>query len=231
MTRKQDSGESFVYRLAFWSGIAMLVIIPAQILVFSISPMPESVYDWFTLFQTAPVAGFFHADLFILVNNILVAIIYLAFYQALKDINKGAMQVALVLGFIGIAAYLSSNRAFELRNLASRYATALSETEKTAIAGAGMAMLAGWQGTAFDAYYVLNGITLLIISVLLFRSDKFSRKSAIMGLAAAILMTVPSTAGSIGLVFSLLSLVPWYIFTIQFSRVFRRLGREAQIRI
>jgi len=110
MTEKEDSGEGFIYRLAFWSGIAMLVIIPAQILVFSLSPIPESVYDWFALFETAPVIGFFHADLFILVNNILVAIIYLAFYQALKGINKGALQVALVLGFIGIARCCSSGR-------------------------------------------------------------------------------------------------------------------------
>jgi len=51
-----------------------------------------------------------------------------------------------------------------------------------------------------------------------------------MGLAAAILMTIPSTAGTIGLVFSLLSLLPWYVFTIQFSLVFRRLGREASFR-
>jgi hypothetical protein len=40
-----------------------------------------------------------------------------------------------------------------------------------------------------------------------------------------VLMIVPSTAGTVGLVFSLLSLIPWYVFAIRFARVFRRLAK------
>jgi len=103
-----------LYKVAFYASLAMLAIIPAQIAIFSIFPMPGSVAEWFQLFNTNPLVGFFHADFFILLNNILIAVIYLAFYHSLKETDKGLLQLALVFGFIGIAAYISSNKTFEL---------------------------------------------------------------------------------------------------------------------
>ncbi len=86
-------------------------------------------------------------------------------------------------------------------------------------------MLTEWQGTAFDAYYVLNGITLVIVSFTMLESPAYGRTTGIIGLIAGFFMVVPSTAGTLGLVFSLLSLIPWYIFAIRFTLVFRRLAR------
>lgn len=215
-----------LYKVAFFASLAMLVIIPAQIVIFSIFPMPQTVPEWFQLFSTNLIVGFFHADFFILLNNILIAVIYLAFYHSLKETNKGLLQVALVLGFIGIAAYISSNKTFELLSLSRQYAGAGSEAERSIYLAAGQVMVSSWTGTAFDAYYVLNGITLLIISALMFRSGRYPKSTAAFGLAAGIFMVIPSTAGTIGLFFSLLSLVPWYVFTIKYSIVFHTMGRD-----
>ena len=214
-----------LYKTAFFSALVMLVIIPLQIAVFSIIPLPETIPAWFDLFNRNILVGLFHSDLFILINNVLIAVIYLAFYHTLKKTNKGMMQIALVLGLVGRAAYISSNKSFELLMLAKAYAGATLETDKTILLTAGQAMISGWQGTAFDAYYVLNGITLFIIAILMFKNDHYKRSTASFGLAAAIFMIIPSTAGTLGLVFSLLSLIPWYIFTIKFARVFRQLGK------
>jgi hypothetical protein len=218
------SGFASIYRCAFLASLLMLAIIPVQIAVFAVEPMPAGVLEWFALFNSNPLIGIFHADLFILVNNVLIAVIYLGFYHLLKDTNKGLLQIALLLGFIGIAGYVSSNRTFELLSLSKAYARAASEREKIELAAAGRTMLAVWQGTAFDVYYVLNGITLLVVSSLMFRSDKITKTTAAFGLASGILMMVPSTAGPVGLVFSLLSLAPWYVFTIRYAAVFRTLG-------
>jgi len=227
MTRTQDSPVSAgLFKAAFYASMAMLVIIPAQILVFSIFPMPNNVTEWYQLFDSNLLVGFFHADFFILLNNILIAVIYLAFYHALKETNRGLLQLALVLGFIGIAAYISSNKTFELLSLSRLYAGAATESDRAMYLAAGQVMVSSWTGTAFDAYYVLNGITLLIIAVLMFKNKNFNKGTAAFGLAAGIFMVIPSTAGTIGLVFSLLSLVPWYVFTIKYAIVFHRLGRE-----
>jgi hypothetical protein len=151
---------------------------------------------------------------------VLIVIIYLAFYDSLKDINKGIMQIGIVLGFIGIAAYISSNKTFELLKLSHEYFQTNDNNQKQILEAAGKASLIGWQGTAFDTYYVLNGIALFCISLVMLKSNNYKKATAIWGLIAAIFMVIPSTAGIVGLIFSLLSLIPWYIFSIMFCKVF-----------
>lgn len=210
-----------LYKTAFVATLVMLVIIPAQIVVFAATRLPATTVEWFELFRNNAFLGFFHADFFILVNNVLIAIIYLAFYHSLKEVNKAVMQIGLMLGLIGIAAYISSNRTFELLMLSGEYFATADAQARSVIEAAGRACLAGWQGTAFDAYYVLNGIALFCIALVMYKSRDFSRATATWGLFAAIFMLIPSTAGIVGLVFSLLSLVPWYVFSILYAKKFR----------
>ena len=79
----------------------------------------------------------------------------------------------------------------------------------------------------FNVYYVMNAIALLIISVVMLRSNIFSRVTAYVGLLAGVLMIVSSTAGTIGLIFALASLVPWALFSVLIARRLFQLGWEA----
>ena len=110
-----------LYKTAFISTIIMLTIIPIQILVFALTKLPTTTIEWFSLFKDNLVIGFFHADFFILINNILISIIYLAFYHTLKEVNKGVIQIGIALGLIGISAYISSNKTFEILKLSYEY--------------------------------------------------------------------------------------------------------------
>jgi len=215
-----DKELKSLYLIAFYATIIMLVIIPLQILVFSITKIPTTTIEWLKLFNENVLLGFFHSDFFILINNVLIAIIYIAFYNSLKGINKGVMQIGIVLGLIGIAAYISSNKTFELLKLSQEYFQIHDDSQKMILEAAGKASLLGWQGTAFNTYYVLNGITLFCVSKVMFKSKDYSKATAIWGLIAAVFMIVPSTAGVVGLICSLLSLIPWYVFSIMFCRVF-----------
>jgi len=215
-----------LYRAAFFAVLAMLVLVPVQIGVFVVNPMPASTEGWFRLFHDRPWIALFHADFFLLINNVLISILYLAFYHLLKEINRGLVQVGVLLGFLGIAAYLSSNKTFELLSLAGQYQAVSADSDRLILLAAGKALLAGWQGTAFDVYYVLNGITLLVLASVMFRSPVFGRVTAAFGLASGVLMCVPSTAGTVGLVFSLLSLIPWYGFSLLVARKLGALGNK-----
>lgn len=220
-----------VYAAAFASTIVMLIVMPLQIAAYILFPLPITITDWFILFRDNPLAGFFHSDFFLMVDNVLIAVIYLAFYHSLKEKHTGLLQIALVLGFIGIASYISSCKTFELLSLSGRYFAAASEADKAALLAAGYSMVASWQGTAFDAYYVLNAITLLIVAFVMLKSPVYGRLTAIIGLVTGILMIIPSTAGTIGLVFSLLSLIPWYVFAIRFSCIFWKLSKKQSTNI
>jgi hypothetical protein len=128
------------------------------------------------------------------------------------------MLIALVLGLVGIAAYFSSNPAFEMLSLSNQYTAATTEAQRTMFLTAGQVMLETYTGTAFDIYYALNAIVLFILAPIMLRSGLFSKTTAYLGLAAGILMIVPSSAGTLGLYFSLASLVPWAIWLVLIAR-------------
>ena len=209
-----------LFKIAGAATMAILIIIPVQIAIFTIWKIPTSIEEWFTLYHSNWLLGLIHQDFLYIINNVLVALMYLAFYVLLKPRNESLMTVAILLGFLGISAYLGSNKSFEMLQLSKLYFGAGSELQKGMFIAAGQVMLSGWQGTAFDIYYILNGITLVLIAYVMLKSNVFTRKTAVIGLVSGILMMIPSTAGTIGLFFSLLSLIPWYIFSILAAKRF-----------
>jgi hypothetical protein len=219
----------FLLRTAGISSALVLLIIPIQILVYVLYPIPTSVEAWLTLFHESWLLGLLHQDLLYLINNILVAIMYLGFYIALKHHSEGIMKLALILGLLGISAYFASNKAFEMLSASNLYFAANTVSQKTMILIVGQMILSEWQGTAFLVYYVLNGITLILISFVMIKSDLFGKPAAWIGLAAGSLMMVPSTAGAIGLVFSLTSLIPWCVFCALVAAKFMKLAKTNQI--
>lgn len=219
---KDDNSPRTVYRAAFAATLAMLVIIPCQIVAFVVTPMPSTPEAWLQLFRDKPLAGLFHGDFFLLVNNLLIVLMYLAFWHSLKSGDRGMLQIGLLSGLLGIAAYLSSSKSFELMSLSGQFYA--GTTDKSAILSATVSALEAWKGTAFIVWYVLNAIALFSISARMWKGSPYGRATAGWGLASAFFMTVPSTAGTVGLVFSLLSLIPWYVFSLRCAGVFRRLG-------
>lgn len=210
-------------RIAGISSIIIIVLIPIQITIFFISSPPESIESWFELFQNNWFLGLIHLDLLYIIDNILVAIMYLTFYFTLKQKNESLMAIALLLGLLGISAYFASNTAFEMLSISKLYANAV--TDKNIYIAVGQMLISSWKGTAFDIYYVLNGITLLIISGVMFKSNIYSNRTAIIGLVSGLFMAIPSTAGTLGLIFSLLSLIPWIVFTIMVAIKFLQLSK------
>jgi hypothetical protein len=164
-----------------------------------------------------PVAGLLMLDLLYPVSNLLTLLLYAALGVVLWRVSRSAVAIALGLGGIGMAAYMSSPRPIEMLHLARAYAEA-GPAGEAALLATGEGMLATWTGTAFDVYYVLNFAALAIFGILIYRSTVFSRATAMWGLAAAVLMAVPSNIGTVGLAFALASLLPWSVFAVLTAR-------------
>jgi hypothetical protein len=109
-------------------------------------------------------------------------------------------------------------------SLSNSYAAAATDAQRSIFLAAGEGMLATYKGTAFDAYYILNAAALLIISVVMLRSNIFGKVTAYMGIAAGLLMLIPSTVDTIGPVFALASLIPWAVFSILVARRLFQMG-------
>ena len=193
-----------------------------------ISPPPTLVNDWFNLLHASPFLGFLNLDLLYLVNNLLLIPIYIALCIALKPTHESIAITALIVGLVGIAAYIPSNVAFEMLAISKLYSVAVTPTQQSILLAAGQALIVKNEGTAFLVYYILNAIALLLFAFAMLRSRVFGKRAAYAGIVAGLLMLVPSTVGTIGLIFAFTSLLPWAIFSILIARTLFQLGRNNQ---
>ena len=215
-----------LYRTASMAALAVVLLIPVQLFIFIAWPPPETAEGFFDLFGKNAFLGLLSLDLIYLLNNAILILFYLGLYLSLRKTNPSAMLIALILGLVGIAVYYSSSIAFEMLSLGNQYQVAETPEIRQQLLASGQTLLAVYKGTAFDVYYVLNGATLLILSLVMLKGKVFSKSTAIWGLASGILMVVPSTAGTPGLILSIASLVPWIVFSILASRKLLILSRN-----
>jgi Domain of unknown function (DUF4386) len=221
-----DSAWKPLYKVGGAAALILLGLIPIQIIIFIAHPPPSTVIGYFTLFQNNWLLGLLNLDLLYMLTMVLTVLIYLALYAALRRASPSFMAIALTLGLVGIAVYFASNTAFEMLSLSSQYAAATTDAQRSTFLAAGQAMLALYQGTAFDVSYVLGGVTSLIIAVVMLRSNIFSKGTAYVGLLMSVMMVVPPTIGTIGLVFALISLLPLAIWFILIARRFFMLAQS-----
>jgi hypothetical protein len=221
-----SSREQKIFNLAAISALIIVFLIPVQLFFFSVYPPPEHPEEFFRLFHHNWLLGIISLDFLYIINNTLIIIIYLGLYTALKNTDQEYMLLATVIGITGIAAYYSSTVIFEMMALSKQFFLAETASLKADLLASGNLLLIRYKGTAFDIYYVLNALALIIISAVMYRSDIFSRATSVWGLAAGMLMLIPSTAGTLGLIFSIVSLIPWTVFSVLIARRLLRIGRE-----
>lgn len=215
-------------RVGGWAALASVALIVVQVVVFAVWPPVHTVPEIYALMVESPVLGLVSLDVLYVVNNLLVWLFYLGLGAALFPVSRSAVILAVGLGTLQMAAYLASNPAVEMLTLARAHATA-DASARAALAAAGEAALTGWKGTAFLTYYFLGAIVLFVFSWLLRRTEVFPPSTAWWALASGVLMLVPSSFGTVGLVFALASLVPWSVLCVVGGRRLLRLaaGGEA----
>jgi hypothetical protein len=222
--RAEDHAWKPLYRLGGIAALAILALVPVQMAVFFIWPIPTSVSDWFALFQSNGLVALVDMDLLLIIDYVLTGLVFLALYAVLRRYSVSFMTVALVAELVAIATYFASAVAFEMLSLSGHYAAATTDVERSTLLAAGEVMIASWQGTAFVVSYLLAGIAALTASVVMLRSGLFGRVAAFAGIAMGLAGLVPPTLGTVGLAFSLVSLVPMLIWLFLIGRTLLRLS-------
>ena len=124
-----------------WLGEEFLLLRAIGIIRFGPRAIPSSAIDWFTLLHTNRLVGLTLLNAFDMVNYVLVALIFLGLYAALRQANRSYMTIATALAFVGIAVYLASNQAFSLLSLSDQYAAATTDAQRSVLLAAGQALL------------------------------------------------------------------------------------------
>jgi hypothetical protein len=213
-----------LYRIGAVAAVIMVVYIPIPIVLFIASPPPQTVLGLFALFQSNKLLGLLGMDLLYLLANVLAIPLWLAFYVALRRASESVMLIATAFGLIATVALFAARPAFEMLALSNQYAVATTEAQRAALLAAGEAMLAIFHGTAFQLHYVLGSISLLMIAVVMLRSDVFNKATAYVGIVASVTglgLYVPM----IGVAISILSVVGLWVWYILIARRFFQLSR------
>jgi hypothetical protein len=147
-----------LYTTGAFAALGVLILMPIQMLVFLAFPLPDTVVEWFALFQHNALVGLLDMDLLLIVDYVFMALIFLALWAALHDVTPSLAALALILELLGVAAYFASTTALEMLALSRAYAVAATDGERMALAAAGQALLATWDGTAFTFSYELSAV-------------------------------------------------------------------------
>jgi hypothetical protein len=213
-----------LYRAAGVAALATAVLVPIQLAVFMAYPFPETVTGWFRLLQDNPLAGLVDLDLLLVVDNVLLVVIALALYVALRPTSPSVTTMATGLWLLAVVLFIASNPSLELLALSDRFAAATSQAQRSAAVAAGEALLAGWDGTAFQVGYVLGQLAGIMIGLVMLRSALFGRAvpyTLIAGNVVGFGLYLP-TVGLTVSAFSGLVLWAWYLLV---ARRFFRLER------
>ena len=185
---KQEPNWAGVYKLG---GVAVLVtvlvgIIESTIQFLPVSNIPQNtVIDWFVLFQENPFMGLRNMGLLNIFLNTLALFTYFALYAAHKEnSNQPYAALAMVIAFLGIGVFLANNRAFPMLDLSNQYAVATTDTQRAMLEAAGQSMLTVGQSHTPGTFlgFFLSEVAGIIISVVMLRSNIFSKVNAYAGI-------------------------------------------------
>jgi hypothetical protein len=124
-----------LHRVGGMAALAVLVLIPIQMVVFFVWPPPNSVIGWFALFQDNALVGLLYMDLLLIVDYLLLIGVFSALWASLRRANESLMAIALILQLVATATYLASTVAFEMLTLNNQYATATTDVERSIFFG------------------------------------------------------------------------------------------------
>jgi hypothetical protein len=224
----QSTHWGTLFRVAGISALTVLALIPIQGLVYIVWPPPTTVLEYFSVFQANPLLGFLDLDLLLVIDQLLILVVLLALYIALRRVDPSLMLIGAASGLLGATLMIVSREAtFSMFSLSQQYALASSEAQRAVLEAACQTLLTTYNGTAFSLGYFLSGLAMLLISTVMLRSALFGRLAGLSGVAAGVTGLIPASMGTLGFVLSFVSLLPLIVWLFVVGRRFLQLNSNS----
>jgi len=156
-------------------------------IAFTVYPQPDTVSDWFELFQSNKLIGLLDFWALEVLLYAMFALVFLALYFALREANPGLMAIAIAFALLGVGIFLATNNPISMLSLSDQYAAATSEVERATLLAAGQAVLTNTGQRVVGGFNVglfLVSVAGLIMSSAMLKDNAFSMATAYVGIAA-----------------------------------------------
>ena len=186
-TRAPDSTYRSLYRIGGVAALIVAILTVIEVIVFTLYPQPSTVSGWFELFQVSPIIGLLDFWGLEVLMYAMYAIVFLALYVMLRNVNKSGMAIAFTLSLLGIAIFFATNNPFSMLSLSGKYVAATTDLQRSMVLGAGEAVLANTNQRivgGFNIGFFLVSIAGLIVSSVMLRATSFRRLTAYVGILA-----------------------------------------------
>jgi hypothetical protein len=228
-TETADSAYKGLYKLGGVTALIVVVLILGEVIGHVFYPQPNTINDWFTLFQSNRIIGFLDFWGLEVPMYAMYVMVFLALYVVLRKAEPGLMAIAMTFALLGIGIFLATNNPFSMLSLSNQYAAATTDAQRSTLLAAGEAVLAntGQRGVGgFNAGLFLVSVAGLIVSSVMFQSDYFSRSTAYVGILAHALSLADYLRQALtpSAIVALLVILPYTLFLVMwFALVGRRL--------
>jgi len=180
-----DSGWSGLCRIG---GVAAFILLVysfatmAQLVV--VGGQPATAAEAFNLLQENKILGLLRLDLPTVLAVPLYYLIFLGLFAALRRADCAYAALSTVLAFVGVTLFLAALAALSMISLSEKHAAAKTEAVRVQLEAAGEAILASdmWHGTGPFMGGILLQSGAVLVSVVMLRSNVFSKKIAYVGI-------------------------------------------------
>ena len=216
-----------LYKIAGGAAIISELVIVLGIVTYFIwpyTPGNDPAADILLRLPRDPLGGLIALDLFLFLGNLFSITLFLALYVSLRPVNESVALIAVVIGLLGVVLLIPARPILELYNLSEAYVTATTDAAKGQYLAAGTALLAQFDGIGWFMNTLLGALSLLTSSLLMLRSNQYSRATAYVGIVTNLVVcgfVIPGLS-FLMLFLSLPGYLIWYFLLV---RRFFQMGR------
>jgi hypothetical protein len=216
-----------LYKAAGVAAVVSEIVIILGLVTYFIwpyAPGTESTETILLNLQSNTLGTLISLDLFLFIGNLFSILLFLALYISLKTVNESYALIALAVGLIAVVFLIPARPLLELYSLSGQYVAATTEAAKSHYLAAGEALLASFDGVGWFLNTFLGGLSLLVSSILMLRSNIFSKATAYVGIVSNVAVCsffIPV----IGIFLLFLSVLGYAIWYFLLAKRFFQLGR------
>jgi hypothetical protein len=218
MTNATSNWKS-LYRIGGVAPLLTLAFYISEYAFIDWETFPASTEAWFLLFQRSKLLGLFYLNFLDIISIMLLGVMFLALYAALRDIDPSSMSVAAFFSLLGVIAFVVPRIAMlSLMTLSDQYAIATTEVERMHLLAAGEALGSLGTPTPQTVGFFFMSIGVLIISIVMLQGKAFTKVAAWFGILASLLtftddisIVLAPTPSTPLMIASGLFWIPWWV--------------------